>query len=151
MHSIAEKLFPQVKHLVDAEDPVTVEVKGGDIRGATIKDPANCAVARACKREYDLDGAVITVSTAYLIKGDTAYRYCVPRAVAMEAVVFDRGGAVKNGTFELTPYSRKCTLEAKRARRLNPAPPTRKRHPRTERNQKIENIRKIPTLARVGG
>ncbi len=148
MRSMAEKLFPQVKHVVDAEEPVTVQVKGGDIRGAAIKDPANCAVARACKREYDLDGAIITISTAYLIKGDTAYRYSVPKVMATETVVFDRGGTVQSGTYQLVPFSRRSTLTAKREKRINPPPRSRNRR-HVERNQKIENIRKIPTLATV--
>jgi hypothetical protein len=57
-------------------------------------------MAKACKRKK-YDGAIISISTAYVIQGDTATRYKVPPNVAREIVAFDRHSEFAPGEYDL--------------------------------------------------
>jgi len=95
------KFFPGVKHVVDATEPLNIEVTKGDVSTSKRKAHSECAMAVACKRAKHLDGVIIATSTAYLIKGDTATRYTVPDSVGREVVAFDRGGSFEPGEYKL--------------------------------------------------
>jgi hypothetical protein len=84
------KLFPNVNKVVDSKVDRYVSVTELDCSTAKKKDPANCAFANACTRMGIAEGAIITVSRSYLIKGNTATRYLTPESVAREIVSFDR-------------------------------------------------------------
>lgn len=84
------KYFPNVNKVVDAAVPVTIAVIKKDSRIGKKKDPANCALARACVRTGLADGAIINIGTSYLIKGDLATRYSTGVAVGREITSFDR-------------------------------------------------------------
>lgn len=43
----------------------------------------------------------MSISTAYLIKGDTATRYLVPNSVAREITAFDRNAVFEPGEYRL--------------------------------------------------
>lgn len=104
---IINKYYPAVKTVVDATKNVTFQVTAEDSRKGNRKESDNCALAEACKREYD--GAIISRHTAYLIKGTRATRYEVPEAVAREIVSFDRHHDFAPGTYKLnrpTPSNR---------------------------------------------
>lgn len=58
-------------------------------------------MAVACKRKLKLDGAIVSVSTAYLIKNGVATRYKVPPSVAREVVAFDRSAGFAPGRYAL--------------------------------------------------
>lgn len=97
------KYWPQIKRVVDATGYMEIDVRGGDINGARPKDPANCAVARACARHgHD---ALICATQAYLRIGQTAMRFTVPQSVRSELLSFDRGGGFQRGTYTLRPPS----------------------------------------------
>lgn len=91
-----QKQFPQVTKVKDATSPVRVSVTKKD-NDATKKNPNDCALARACRRSLQADGAIINISTSYLIKDDTAIRYKTSVAVAREITSFDRGGGFEEG------------------------------------------------------
>jgi hypothetical protein len=93
--------FPQVKHIVDATEQLQVEVAAYDRVTGKVKNPQDCAMARACRRKFGLDGAIISLASAYLIKGDTAVRYKVPATLAREVVTFDRNKNFAPGTYLL--------------------------------------------------
>ena len=97
--SIVQKYHPQVKKVVDAKHNVEINVTQHDCRGGDPHAPDTCAMARAFKREYD--GAVISMSVAYLIEGDQAIRFTVPPSVAREIVSFDRNHNFSPGEYYL--------------------------------------------------
>lgn len=97
--SIVKKYHPQVNKIVDAKKSAKIEVTAEDCRAGKRKGPSSCAMARAFEREYD--GAIISLATAYLIKGDTAIRYRVPQAISREIVSFDRSKTFAPGKYEL--------------------------------------------------
>jgi hypothetical protein len=97
--SIVREYYPEVTRVVDSKKPVTISVTPSDCRKSKSGMPSECAMARAFKREYD--GAIISLSTAYLISGKTAKRFKVPTAVAREIISFDRSHDFRPGKYSL--------------------------------------------------
>jgi CheY-specific phosphatase CheX len=85
---IVKKFFPEVTDVEDAEKSQVIEV--------------TCAMAVACKRKYNLDGVIISVKTAYLIKGKKAKRFSLPESVSREIVSFDRDSGFAAGQYRLS-------------------------------------------------
>ena len=100
-----QKLFPQVTNVVNAKRGLRVEVTKQDASSAKVKNHKACAMAVACKRKFNPDGVLFGVSTAYMVRGNTATRYSVPQSVSREVVSFDRGGAksFEPGEYRLLP------------------------------------------------
>ena len=73
---IVRKYHPEVNSVIDAVKDIRVVVSAADCKTSTRKSPSECAMAKACLKHYD--GAIISLSTAYLIKGKRARRYRVP-------------------------------------------------------------------------
>ena len=99
--NIVQKVFPNVTSVVDAKKDTQVEVTKRDTTSATVRNHKACAMAVACKRKLELDGVIMSVSTAYLIKGDKAIRYKVPQSVSREIVAFDREAVFEPGEYSL--------------------------------------------------
>lgn len=99
------RAFPQVKHVVDATKNVEIIVHPRDNVEGKRKQSSNCALARAAKREYEADAAVVGLSFSYIIKGDTAVRYTTPPSVAREIVSFDRHQDFAPGKYQLSHVS----------------------------------------------
>lgn len=98
---IVKRFYPNVTTVKDASRPLTVRVTEADVRASKKKDHSGCAVAKACLRFKPVDGAIVSVSTAYLIKGNSAIRYKVPQAVAREIISFDRAAVFSPGEYTL--------------------------------------------------
>lgn len=99
--SIVHKFFSKVTTVVDAPRGITLEVTKQDAKSSGVKDHRACALAQACKRTFALDGAIVSVSRAYLVRGKTATRYIVPQAISREIISFDRGAGFAPGRYEL--------------------------------------------------
>ena len=99
------RIFPQVKYIKDADKPMEVNVRKSDCSTAIPFDSTECALAKAAKREYHADYAVIGLASSYIIKGDTAVRYRSGQSVAREIISFDRHNDFAPGEYNLTPYS----------------------------------------------
>ncbi len=105
-----QKQFPQVEQVVDATDTILLTVSRKDVKGATKKDPNNCALARACKRQ-GADGAIIGIAYSYLIKGKTARRYRTSQTIAREITSFDRTRYFAQGeNYRLSAVSKSSKL-----------------------------------------
>lgn len=98
---VVQKYFPHVKSVKDAKSNIKIEVTKQDDKMATRKAHKNCAMAVACKRKMKLDGVIISVGTAYMVKGDRATRFHLPERVSREVVSFDRGGGFDTGVYQL--------------------------------------------------
>lgn len=90
--------FTKVSKIKDADEPIWVNVTKQDSQTGRKKDPGNCALARACVREKNADGAVINIGTSYVIKGNVATRYQTSSGVGREITSFDRGGGFEEGS-----------------------------------------------------
>jgi hypothetical protein len=110
-----QKHFPNVKFVKDSNKTITIRVTEADSKEGTKKDPAGCALARACVREKHSDGAIIGIGTSWLIKGNTAIRYKTSQTVAREIVSFDRHQDFAIGKdYKLSRISPKARLGANR-------------------------------------
>lgn len=105
-----KKFFPQVREVVDALRAARVEVTAQDASSKGIKNHEACAMAVACKRKFNLDGVIISRSTAYLIKGRKARRFHLPPGTAREVVSFDRGAGFAKGTYLLSAIPEQSRL-----------------------------------------
>ena len=91
--------------IYDAKEPITFTVTKRDISRGGLKQPDTCALALACKREYDCKDVRIHMKYSYILEKDHWVRYRTPNCVAREIVVFDRGGAFDPGEYTLmVPY-----------------------------------------------
>lgn len=111
--STVKKFFPQVEEVTDATEPIDVEVTNLDSANSKLKHHAKCALAVACKRSEKADGVIVSVSTAYVIKGNQAIRYCLPDTAAREVVSFDRGSGYDPGMYHLRAPSKSQRLGKK--------------------------------------
>jgi len=100
-----KRLFPKVIAAMDATKPIEVSVNAKDCKEATSKNPSDCALARAAKRELHADGVIIGMSSSYIIKGNKAIRYQTPDSVQREIVSFDRHHDFATGSYVLPPKS----------------------------------------------
>jgi len=97
--------FPQVKHVVDSTKQMGVIVQSRDCVEGKKMQASECALARATRRQYHADAAVIGLSFSYIIKGDTAVRFKTPTSVAREIVSFDRHQDFAPGKYALSPVA----------------------------------------------
>jgi hypothetical protein len=102
---VVQKFFPEVTEVEDAKKNQLIEVTKRDESVANKKSHKTCAMAVACKRKFDLDGVVISVGRAYLVKGNKARRFMLPPSVSREVVFFDRDGGFEPGEYELSAVS----------------------------------------------
>lgn len=116
------RLFPRVKTVVDAKRAVHVTVRKTDCRTSTPGNHKACAMARACEREKQVDGALIGMSVSYLVKGTKATRYQTPTSVQREIVSFDRNGDFEPGAYSLVPKSPSSRLGAASSRTSHGGP-----------------------------
>jgi hypothetical protein len=93
----------------DGTAPLLIEIIPDDIRKNDRRDPAKCAMSRACKRELHVSEALTYLSRLYIRQGDCWLRYRLPDTVRMEVASFDRGGGFARGVYRipaLQPSSR---------------------------------------------
>lgn len=90
--------------VADATMAVTIHVTKRDISGADPKVPGQCAIARACRRQFEVTEARVHLSRTYLcIQGQVWLRYETPKAARSEIIAFDRGGTFEPVHFDLVP------------------------------------------------
>ncbi len=106
------KYFPQVNKVIDATESITVSVESGDSDSGRQKDPAKCALARACVRN-GADGAIINVGFSYVVKGEVATRYATSVGVGREITSYDRHKDFATGKdYVLSKVAPSCRLGA---------------------------------------
>lgn len=117
------------KPIVDAKEPMALEVKAIDVIRASEKNSKCCAYARAAERQEGVQAAFFFRSTAYLELDDKIVRYTLPPSVQKEIVAFDRHKTMEPGLYQLSAPS--------------PA--------RTKRGQAKQNAKRTKTQALVRG
>lgn len=115
-HGISHSKLP----IINAKKPLTVHVLAGDIKKADVKEPQNCAVALACKRELGAQEVHVHLGRVYIRSNESNWvRYGTPKSMRAEIIAFDRGGVFEPGTFRLevpakrTPASNVGTRKAR--------------------------------------
>lgn len=138
-HNIAprdiRRAFPNVTQVIDAKRAVEISVNAKDCKTGEPLNPLECALARAVKRQFHADAAVIGLGASYIIKENKATRFHTPERIRREIVSFDRHNDFAEGSYILVPKSPALKLgtthvsKDKRARHDNA-----KRHP-------VKNVR----------
>lgn len=98
---IVQSFCPTVTEVVDSGHNLTIEVTEKDNKDSKKKKHGECALAVACKRKEKADAVIISVRSAYVVKGNKAYRFRVPESTAREVISFDRNGGFEPGTYRL--------------------------------------------------
>jgi hypothetical protein len=101
--------------VIDAKRPITITITKSDVDKADVKEPAGCAVARACRRDLHAIEARVHLARVYVRtnKGNWT-RYMTPRSMRSEIVAFDRGGQFEPGEFTLSAPSATKVLGKRR-------------------------------------
>jgi hypothetical protein len=99
------RYFPMVELVKDATKPMVVTVTGDDNANADVKNHRTCALAIAATRCFHADGAIIGMTTSWLIKGRTAFRFMNAETVTREITSFDRKAGFDAGMYLLSPPS----------------------------------------------
>lgn len=86
--------------VVDADESIDLHVLAKDVNGANKRDPANCAAAKAGKRELGTDVRVF-LSRTYVKSKDHWVRYITPQSAQREIISFDRGSSFQPGTYTI--------------------------------------------------
>mgnify|MGYP003138584284 CR=1 FL=1 len=90
----------------DAEEDLLLTITPGDVREASPLDPTNCAIAKACRRQEQLE-ALIHITRVYLRNGGKDWvRYVLPNSLRGEIIAHDRGGVFKPGSYVLMAPSK---------------------------------------------
>src|SRR5438132_1949272 len=110
------RFFPEVRVVKDAKHDSLVEVSRYDSNSAVVRSHKACAMAVACKRKFHADGMIVSVGTAYVVKGKSATRYRLPESVSREVVSFDRNGGFSPGEYRLVAPKESQRLGATRNR-----------------------------------
>lgn len=95
--------FGKVAKVVDADKQMVVNVTRADIEKSHMKNHKTCALAVCCQRSFHADGVIIGLTTAYIIKGNTAYRFKLTGTISREITSFDRGAGYDEGEYLLVP------------------------------------------------
>jgi hypothetical protein len=98
--------------MVDAKEPLQLEVTSRDITTAAQKNSKCCAFARACHRSKNVNAAYFFRSTAWLEFDDKLVRYTLPPSMQKEIVSFDRNRSMEPGLYQLSAPSKSSTLKA---------------------------------------
>lgn len=79
--------------VVDAKRPLRLHITKADVTMAKPKDPANCAIAVACRRELKVIEARVHLSRIYIrTNNKTWHRHTATDALRNEIIALDRGG-----------------------------------------------------------
>src|SRR5689334_1454435 len=104
------------KPIVDATKPVTLEINTKDIAKADRKEPLDCVVARACRRDLGAKEVRVHLTRIYIRFGDGSWqRFVTPKSMRTDIIAFDRGGSFPPGSFVLNPPPASQKLTGRRA------------------------------------
>lgn len=101
-HSI-KRLYPNVTQIIDAKHSIKIHVNEKDCKNGEPMHSNECALAKALKREYKVDAAIVGLGASYIIKGNKATRFHTPTRIQREIVSFDRNQDFAEGDYVLIP------------------------------------------------
>jgi hypothetical protein len=86
----------------DAKRDLVLHITEADIKGSKKKDSDYCAVANALCRQEHFKTARVHKGVTYVMHTDgTVTRYCTPKSLYIELLIFDRGGRMEPGEHKL--------------------------------------------------
>lgn len=98
-----QQFFPEVTTVVDATEPLDIEVSKTDVKNVNRRKHDKCVLAEVCRRGKDVDGVVVALKTVYIVKDRIATRYKQGESATREIISFDRSGVFEPGNYHLRP------------------------------------------------
>lgn len=92
------------KPIINATKPMTLEISNNDVAKADRKQPLDCVVARACRRDLGAKEVRVHLTRIYIRFGGGSWqRFMTPAHMRADIIAFDRGGTFPTGTYVLNP------------------------------------------------
>lgn len=127
------------KPIINAKKPIKIVINKNDISKADVKEPADCAVARACRRELHAKEVRVHLGRVYLRINDGNWtRYMTPKPLRAEIIAFDRGGVFEPGEYQL------LAVEPSKQKRTSEKSPRKKKGKPRSKPHIITNVRMGP-------
>lgn len=115
---VSKRAFDLELPVVDATEPLALQVTNLDVQNAVDKNSKCCAFVRAAERQVDnIRAAFFFRTLAYLEYDDRLVRYQLPPSVQKEIVSFDRSRIMMPGLYQLSKPSPAATLKALKKRK----------------------------------
>ena len=90
--------------VINAKKPLKLHVTPLDIKAARKHSPGNCAVAKACQREWKAKEVRVHLSRIYVRHNEQNWtRYFTPYAMRSEIIAYDRGGEFLPSVYTVNP------------------------------------------------
>ncbi len=90
--------------ILNAKKAIMLNITENDVAKADRKEPADCAVARACRREMHAKEVRVHLGRVYVRMNEGNWtRYLTPKTMRSEIIAFDRGGTFEPAEFMLAP------------------------------------------------
>jgi hypothetical protein len=92
--------------VINAKKPIMLHVTPEDIKAARKHSPGNCAVAKACMREWKVKEVRVHLSRIYIRCNEKNWvRFATPSPMRNEIISYDRGGDFLPSVFTIKPVS----------------------------------------------
>jgi hypothetical protein len=92
--------------VINAKKPLMLNITPEDIKAARKHSPGNCAVAKACMREWKVKEVRVHLSRIYIRCNEKNWvRYHTPIPMRNEIISYDRGGEFMPSVFTVKPVS----------------------------------------------
>jgi hypothetical protein len=128
----------------DAAKPLEIVVMPGDIAKGDSKNPSNCVMAVAIKRQLHVVDTRVHLSRIYVRTApDEWVRYAAPQSMRSEIIAFDRGGKFVPGSHTLSAIkpSIKLGRKAKPTKKVQGTHPQRGHRIARRHNHTLAGIR----------
>jgi len=131
--------------VLNATEPLLLKVTGRDVAKATLKQPNECAVARACARQFHVKEARVHLGRIYLRTNETNWvRYMTPKPLRDEIIAFDRGGAFEPGEYTIGAVDKWRRDRAGRTQGGKSTPKAKRSGKRRRAPHVVQNVRGGP-------
>ena len=88
--------------IIDARRPLTLHITDADISKADRKEPTDCVVARACRRDLHAKEVHVHLGRVYIRTNPGNWvRYMTPPRMRAEIIAYDRGGTFAVGDYNM--------------------------------------------------
>lgn len=92
--------------IINAKRPIKLTITSNDVKGGDAKEPQDCVVERACRRELRAKEVRVHLARIYMRTSEGSWtRYFTPQQMRSEIIAFDRGGNFAAGEYHLGAIS----------------------------------------------
>ena len=117
--------------VINAKKPLKLHVTPLDIKAARKHSPGNCAVAKACQREWKAKEVRVHLSRIYVRHNEQNWtRYFTPLPMRAEIIAYDRGGEFLPSVYTVAPPTPSTRTGKRQGSKVNDCNPRDKKKKR---------------------